>query len=204
MAQGTDGSFLHANVDVCVSFQRCLSGIWAVQFWITGKTFFSMTHCHPRTLFQKGFGYFKACHQDCPRPIVKFSERLPEATALVGSQPGQSLPLQPMWPGSESLTCRDAGRRGQQGRGRSIHHLLPWPRGWPPLTASLETLRLQMTSLQLHQMPFSPGTRTAQSDKVHFSLRNSSASLFTSLSDRCLTSLPANTVRQAWCTWSYW
>lgn len=36
MAQGTDGSFLHANLDICVSFQRCFSGIWAVQFWITG------------------------------------------------------------------------------------------------------------------------------------------------------------------------
>lgn len=64
------------------------------------RLFFSKTHCHPRTLFKKGFEYFKACHQDCPRPIVKFSECQLEAAALLwapsrGSQRGWALSPSP-------------------------------------------------------------------------------------------------------------
>lgn len=129
-----------------------------------GKTFFQWRD--PRTLFHKGFGYFKACHQDCPRPIVKFSRCQVEAATLV-------------WAPSRGNHCLWAPRL--QGCWQEWAPG-PWkvhPSPAVPLTASfLETLWLQLPSLQLYQMPFSPGATTAASDKVHFSLRNSSPSFF--------------------------
>lgn len=159
MAQGTNGSFLHANLDVCVSFQRCLSGIWELSSsGSLGKNFFSMAH-HPRTLFHKEFGYFKACHQDCPRPIVKFGRCQLKATAVV-------------WARSQAVTASAAHMAGLRAPHLQrcwqewaagpwkVHSspAVPGQGGGLPLTASLlETLWLQLPSLQLHQMPFFPG-----------------------------------------------
>lgn len=88
---------VHFCTQICVALQWCLSGSWELySFGSLGKTF-SVTH-NPRTLFHKGFGYIKACHQDLPKPPSEIQQQGASCkpSALVWApQLGRSVPWAP-------------------------------------------------------------------------------------------------------------
>lgn len=107
---------LHANLDLCVSFQRYLAGICPVlDHWVRPS----------QDTLSKEIWVFQRLSPGLPQANSEIQQVPAGSNSTgVGSQLGQSLPLQPTWGSELLLTCRDAGSSGQQDHGRPTHHLL--------------------------------------------------------------------------------
>lgn len=151
-----------------------------------------------------GFGYFKACHQDLPRPSSGTQPRGAScklAAPVWAPHLGQSLPRAAHTARlTVAFTRVDAGRSGQQGCGGSPHHLLSLAKVVVSLLETLSVAAAAFTATPADSF-FS---RSLKSSCRQGSLLpqewSSRFILFTSLSERCFTSLAENTFRQARCT----
>lgn len=181
---GTDGSLLHTNLDLCVSFQWCFSGSWKLSsFGSLGKAFFQWLII-PGYSFVRDLGILKPVTRTSLEHLVKFSGEVPAVSYQhqcgLPSWGGHCLE-QPPWLDSLRLSpavmLAGAGSKAVEG---PLIICCPWPR-WQLLYFYLpprNCLWLQLPSLQLHQIPFSPEAWAALVDKAPFFPRHARPSFY--------------------------
>lgn len=136
MAQGTDGSFLHTNLDVCVSFQWCLSGSWELSHFGSLSKTFSQWLIIPGHSFVRDLGISKPVTRTSLGHLVKFSSEVPAVSYQhrcgLPSWGGHCL-KQPAPSGSRrpspAVMLAGAGSRAVEG---PLITCCPWPRWRPP------------------------------------------------------------------------